>query len=198
MSFSDYKQLSAVIKEFRLHYEERVFEIQSPQQVPEWLQNEIAFNLNELPYASSEAFICESLLFPILREVWKPFKNDITLWSHTAINYTEALSGIPDYLFAKRSELGKIVMDSPYIAVVEAKKDDFSAGWGQCAVEMYTLQQMNQVSERQVFGVVSNGDHWEFASLQGKQFIKYTPFYKIYELDSIYTILFNFLAMAIR
>ena len=35
------------------------------------------------------------------------------------------------FFFAKRSPLGP-VRDRPYVLFVEAKKDDFDAGWGQC------------------------------------------------------------------
>jgi hypothetical protein len=141
---SDYKNLGSVLKTFSLHYEEQMFVFNQKYDAPEGLKTEISFNLNEMPYDSSEASICESILFPILRAAWIPFKNDFTLWSHQVLSYGDLMNGAPDYLFAKRSVLGKIVMDAPYVAVVEAKKDDFTSGWGQCAAEMYAIQQLNK------------------------------------------------------
>jgi hypothetical protein len=195
-AFSDYKNLGSVLKTFSLRYEEQPFVFKEQFDVPEGLKTEITFNLTEMPYDSSEASICESILFPILRAAWIPYKEDFTLWSHQAISYSDLINGAPDYLFAKRSALGKIVMDAPYVAVVEAKKDDFTSGWGQCAAEMYAIQQLNKTPDDQLFGIVSNGDFWEFASLQNNLFIKYKQVYKIDELNDIYSFVLNMLTIA--
>jgi hypothetical protein len=133
--------------------------------------------------------ICETLIFPILKAAWKPFIRELMLWSHQAIEFNSKLSGIPDYLFAKKSDLGKVVMDKPFVAVVEAKKDDFSAGWGQCAAEMVAAVQLNENTEIQVFGIVSNGKFWEFASLQQGVFYKYQQSGDVYKLDELFAML---------
>ncbi len=195
-AFSDYKSLGIVLKTFSLRYEEQFFVFKENFDLPEGLKTEISFNLTEMPYDSSEASICESILFPILRAAWIPFKNDFTLWSHQAISYSDLINGAPDYLFAKRSALGKIVMDAPYVAVVEAKKDDFTSGWGQCAAEMYAIQQLNKTPQDQLFGIVSNGDFWEFACLQNNSFVKYKQVYKIDELEQIYSFVLNMLSIS--
>jgi len=44
------------------------------------------------------------------------------------ILYDEILSGTPDYLISTRSELGKRVVGTPLIILVEAKKNDFEQG----------------------------------------------------------------------
>ncbi len=195
-AFSDYKNLGSVLKTFSLNYEEQAFVFNQKQDAPDGLKTEISFNLNEMPYDSSEASICESILFPILRAAWIPYKNDFTLWSHQILSYGDFMNGAPDYLFAKRSNLGKIVMDAPYVAVVEAKKDDFTSGWGQCAAEMYAIQQLNKRPNDKLFGIVSNGDFWEFGCLQNSLFVKYKQVYKIEELDDIYSFVVNLLAIA--
>lgn len=195
-AWGDYKSLGSVLKTFSLRYEEQPFVFKQNFEVPEGLKTEISFNLTEMPYDSSEASICESILFPILKAAWIPFKNDFTLWSHQAISYSDLINGAPDYLFAKRSVLGKIVMDAPYVAVVEAKKDDFTSGWGQCAAEMYAIQQLNKTPQDQLFGIVSNGDFWEFACLQNNSFVKYKQVYKIDELEQIYSFVLNILSIS--
>jgi len=189
MAFTEYKNLASVLKEFSLHYREQILEHDTALPAPANLAVEITFNLNELAYDSSEAMICETLIFPILRAVWKPFIQELMLWSHQTIEFNSKLSGIPDYLFAKKSALGKVVMDKPFVAVVEAKKDDFSAGWGQCAAEMYAAVQLNDNAAIQVFGIVSNGKFWEFASLQQGVFVKYQQSGDVYKLDELFSIL---------
>jgi hypothetical protein len=189
MAFTEYKNLAMVLKEFSLHYQELVLEYDTTVQVPAGLAADIVFNLTELAYDSSEAMICETLIFPILKAAWKPFIQELMLWSHQSIEFNSKLSGIPDYLFAKKSALGKIVMDKPFVAVVEAKKDDFSAGWGQCAAEMVAAVQLNENADIQVFGIVSNGKFWEFASLQQGIFYKYQQSGDVYKLDELFAML---------
>ena len=197
MPFSEYKNLGNAIKEFNLNYKEQAFEEIKLVEVPKNLVEDIAFNLTELVYDGSEAIICETLIFPILKEVWKEFRKELMLWSHQAIEWNAKLSGISDYMFTKQSVLGKVVMDKPYLAVVEAKKDDFSAGWGQCTAEMYAAQQINekvglktkQNVDLMIFGVVCNGKFWEFASLQQNNFIKYTNIADINNLKELYSLL---------
>ncbi|MDQ6956907.1 MAG: hypothetical protein Q9M21_06895 [Mariprofundaceae bacterium] len=195
MSFSEYKSLSAVLKEFSLHYQEKTLEDHPLLQAPISLKEEIAFNLAELAYDGSEAIVCETLIFPILKAAWKPFTKELMFWSHQAIELTSKLSGIPDYLFSKQSELGKIVMDKPFVAIVEAKKDDFSGGWGQCAAEMYAASEINAAPEIPIFGIVSNGRFWEFSCLHQAVFYKYKQGSDINNLDELFSILTHILSI---
>lgn len=130
-----------------------------------------------------------------MKEVWKEFTQELMLWSHQSLVWTEKLSGVPDYLFSKQSIFGKIVMDKPFVAVVEAKKDDFTGGWGQCAAEMYAVQQVNQDDNLIIFGIVSNGRIWEFASLHQNIFVKYTTMADINNLEELYSFLRHILLL---
>jgi hypothetical protein len=196
MAFSDTKILEDVLKKYEISYDRKTFSGIKSRKAPAFLKREITFNLNEMPYDSSEAFICEALIFPVMREVWRVFKEDFMLWSHRPIVVTPELSGTPDYLIAKRSRLGMIFLETPYVAVVEAKKDDFTGGWGQCSLEMYALQQLNKSPKTAVYGVVSNGDSWEFASLIENKFTKFTQEYKIQEIDAIFSLICHMLELS--
>lgn len=77
---------------------------------------------------------------PILKEVWKRYADDFLLWIQKSIRLNDELSGVPDYMISRRSKRGKIFFESPHIAVVEAKKDDFTNRWVQCALEMIAIQ----------------------------------------------------------
>ncbi len=195
MSFSEYKSLPAVLKEFSLHYQEKFLEKHPLIEAPINLKDDIAFNLAELAYDGSEAIVCETLIFPLLKAAWKPFTKELMLWSHQAIELNSHLSGIPDYLFSKQSELGKIVMDKPFVAIVEAKKDDFSGGWGQCAAEMYAASQINENLEIAIFGIVTNGRFWEFSCLHQAVFYKYKQSADINNLDELFSILTHILSI---
>ena len=61
--------------------------------------------------------------------------------------------------------------------MVEAKKDNFEEGWGQCLAELVAAQKLNNNQHNLVYGVVSNGKMWEFGNLQDNLFtknVKYT------------------------
>ena len=73
---------------------------------------------------------------------------------------------------------------------VEAKKDNFEEGWGQCAAEMEAAQQANQNTELTVYGVVTNGKLWEFAKLKTKMFTKNNDYIDIADLDKLYSALY--------
>ena len=186
MSFISYKTLSQVLQTFHISYQEQNFIQLKPFEIGDYLRAELQFNLVELVVDSSEYALCENLIYPILREIWKMYKTDLMLWSHHPIGESEELSGIPDYLIAKRSPLGKIVFEQPYFIVVEAKKDNFSEGWGQCAAELVAIQKLNNHPEQTLFGVVTNADRWEFAKLQRELFTKNLTGYHIEDLDELF------------
>ena len=58
-----------------------------------------------------------------------------------------------DYLFSKRSKLGKTVLEMPVVVVVEAQKDDFTQGWGQCLAELIAAQKLNNTVQLPVYGI---------------------------------------------
>jgi hypothetical protein len=124
-----------------------------------------------------------------LKSVWMPYVDIFALWSHKSIEFDSVLSGVPDYLISKRSSLGKVVFEAPYIAVVEAKKDDFSGGWAQCVSEMYTMQKINKSPNLSIYGIVSNGETWEFAQLTKDQFTFYKNRFDINDLKKLYNAL---------
>jgi hypothetical protein len=196
MSFTSYKTLSQVLQTFQISYQELNFIQPQPFEISEYLRAELQFNLTELVVDSSEYALCENLIYPILREIWKTYKSDFMLWSHHPLSESDELSGVPDYLIAKRSPLGKIIFEEPYFIVVEAKKDNFTEGWGQCAIELVTIQKLNHHPEQTLFGVVTNGKRWEFAKLQQTLFTKNLNGYQIENLDELFAAL-NYLFVEI-
>ncbi|NJN78691.1 MAG: hypothetical protein HC803_10510 [Saprospiraceae bacterium] len=63
MPFSDFKQLSTVLKQFQLTYQEESIGNWEKVNVPTQLEIDVNFNLSELAYDGSEAIICETLIF---------------------------------------------------------------------------------------------------------------------------------------
>ena len=198
MAFTQFKTLGDVLKQYRIRYAEENFNIIKKVKVPKSLATDLAFTLKNIAYDVSEPAICENLLYPILKSVWKPYVDTFALWSHKAIEYDNNLTGIPDYLVSKRSDLGKIVFEVPYIAVVEAKKDDFSGGWAQCSAEMYAMQKLNQNMDLTIYGIVSNGETWEIAKLHSDQFTTFKNRYDINDLKELYNALSSIMELCLR
>jgi len=186
MSFTSYKTLGKVLQTFHLTYQEQNFIQPQSFEISDYLRAELQFNLTELVVDSSEYALCENLIYPILREIWKAYKTHFMLWSHLALEESDDLSGIPDYMIAKRSPLGKIIFEQPYFIVVEAKKDNFSEGWGQCAAELVAIQKLNNRPEQTLFGVVTNAERWEFAKLQPGLFTKNLSGYQIENMEELF------------
>lgn len=168
MPYNICKKIDEVLREFGVNYAEQHFIQISEIEIPEYFKAEIELTLREGIYKNSEYALCETLIYPTLSEIWKRYKTDVSLWGHQPLNYDENLCGIPDYMVAQRSPMGKIFLEKPFLIIVEAKKDNFEEGWAQCIAAMIAAQKINYQANQTVssiFGIVSTGVIWEFRTL---------------------------------
>ncbi len=186
MPFSSYKNISAVIKKFQIKYVQTNFVLETEFPVKDSFKEELDLLFTDGVIDNSENAICENLIYPVLKEVWKFYRSKLTLWSHQTLIYDEDLSGVPDYILTQRNPLATIVFDKPYFLAVEAKQDKFEEGWGQCLAEMIAVQRINDDLEKTVFGIVSNGKVWQFGKLNVDIFSRSRNFYTIQELDKLF------------
>lgn len=190
MPFGSYKSISDVANAFRITYAEAAWGDPLPHPAGEPFRSELAFVLKEVDFSNSEFSVCENLIYPVLKEVWKPYTGSLMLWGHQPLVYDEDLSGVPDYLVAKRSPLGKVVRGSPHmLLVVEAKKDNFEEGWGQCLAALVAAQKLNQPGDQVVYGVVSNGRVWELGQLHAALFSREVRLFTLQDLDGLFAAL---------
>ncbi|MFN5855622.1 MAG: hypothetical protein ACK456_06945 [Pseudanabaenaceae cyanobacterium] len=185
MAFGNYKTISAVIKEFQIIYTEADFVEALPFAVSEYFREDLTLMMREGVVDNSEFAICENLIYPVLKEIWKQYRSKFLLWSHQSLIYDEQLSGFPEYILAKRSPLGKVIFDRPYLMLVEAKQDNFEAAWGQCIAEMIAAQRLNAELDLVIFGIATNGDRWQLGKLERNTFTRNSTFYTIQELDKL-------------
>ena len=175
MAFSDFKTISEVLEKFRIKYTVKDFvQIKEIPDTPsEQFLQEFEFCMQHIEVFASEAARCEAIIFPILKEIYKGYADNYALWIKKAITYDETLNGTPDYLISTRSELGIPVVGTPLIIpVVEAKKNDFDQGWGQCLSELVAAQKINADPDFPVYGIVSDGTLWQFGQLIGDTFTR--------------------------
>ena len=189
-SFSPFKTLADALSHFEISSQKaEIIFVKEKIVVPPALAETIHFNLVETTYNISEAAICEAIIYPIIREIWKLFKDHLSLWSHKSLSKKAKDSGIPDYIITKRSPLGKEVMDMPILVMIEAKKDDFDEGWGQCLAQMQLAQSLSN-GEYTIYGIVSNGDTWQFGYLQGKVLTQHIAPISVEDLGRLYNSLY--------
>ncbi len=188
MSFSSYKNIATVAKEFQIRYVLSDFMNEVEFAVPQTFREELELLFTDGVVNNSEDAICENLIYPVLKEVWKMYRKQLTLWSHQTLTYDENLSGQPDYIVTKRHPLTTIIFDKPYFLVVEAKQDKFEEGWGQCLAELVAVHKINNDFEQTIFGIVSNGQVWQFGQLKGDVFTRNIISYNIGDLDRLFAV----------
>lgn len=186
MAFTDFKSIAQVQEEYNIKYGEENFIDYVGLSPSDGFIKEFDFNLDNIDVFTSEASRCENVIYPVIREVYKSFADRYTLWSHKSISVDSKLTGTPDYLVATKSELGKTVLGLPVLVVVEAKQNNFMEGWGQCAAELLAAQKINQNDENFVYGIVTDGELWQFGRLQSSLFTKHKAGIAITDLNKVF------------
>jgi hypothetical protein len=190
MPSTQFKNLGSVLQKYDLTTYKENFIVATSHPAPARLVEDIEFALKYIDYGSSEAAICESLIYPVLLQVWKGFLDTLFLYSHRSWNVDADLSGIPDYLVTAISKYGSPVIGTPVLVAIEAKKDNFEEGWAQCAAAMYAAQQSNNNKLLKIYGIVSNGEQWEVGYIKENTFVKNNIFFNVLDLDKLYTALY--------
>jgi hypothetical protein len=197
MAFTDFKSADEVQKAYQVRFVEKDFITFTPKALPEYFVREFEFNRENFDVFGSEASRCEAVIYPILREACKSFVREYSLWSHKSIAADAVLTGTPDYVVAKRSALGKNVLDLPLVLVAEAKQNDFVRGWGQCLAEMVAAQRLNGNADLAVYGIVTDGEIWQFGQLVGTVFMKNQSRATIDRLEEVYGAVFGVIELSI-
>ncbi len=181
-----FKNIAEVQKLYNIKYLEDYFISAINIAVPQWLIEEFEFNKENIDIFSSEAARRELIISPLLRAVYKNHSQQYSFWIQKTIAFNKELSGTPDYMFSKRSPLGKTVLETPIVIVVEAKKNDFEQGWGQCLAELVASQKINEDAQKAIYGIVTDGNLWQFGRLKADLFTKDVKNYTIDDIQALY------------
>ena len=186
MAFSDFKTISEVQEKFRITYAEDDFVTAEPSNPSVEFLRDFEFTREHINVFASEASRCETIIFPVLKESYKAYADQYALWIKQSISYDDLLNGTPDYFISTRSELGKTVVGSPLILLVEAKKNDFEQGWGQCLAELVAAQKINDDTTFPVYGIVTDGTLWQFGRLIGDTFTQNKTDFALANLPTLF------------
>lgn len=171
MAYSDFN-LNSVLKIFDLSYSETADlfinekELESSPLLTETLRRYLPIAVG----SNTEKSRSEMIIAPILLELRTTLQDKIGLFSGIdfTVNSERGLNGICDFLITRSPEL--LIVKSPVIAIVEAKKENISSGLGQCVAEMLAAQIFNQREGKEIkviLGTVTTGTVWKFIKLEG-------------------------------
>jgi hypothetical protein len=147
---------------------------------PEYLKEEIDFAIEA--YKPNEAYADKFLITPLLKSVWLKHKK-LNLWTQPYIKVDNVLQGRPDYLVSPLDKEQYEFLSLPIVILVEAKHENFTAGWSQCLAEMLACQKLNVNTEGIIYGIVSTGQIWEVGKLVQNTFTKNAKQYTISNLQ---------------
>ena len=172
MVYGDFK-LNRIIKQFSLILNENtdlfanIPEVQPSEMLQIFLKENAALAVD----INTEKARSELIIAPILLEVRRQVKYQVGLFSGSEFNVApeRGLNGTCDFLISLSPE--RLFISAPVITLVEAKKEDIKAGFGQCVAEMLAAQLFNEQEGNQIptiYGAVTSGTVWRFLKLEGQ------------------------------
>ena len=159
----------------------------APSEVPKWLIDQLDRGL--LLALMSEKARSEFIVAPILLAVRESSGNSLTIFSGERLDVdpARALVGECDFMLA-RTEAGVPRLQTPLVAVVEAKRNDIPSGLGQCVAQMVAAAAFNEAAGRPlpaIHGCVTTGEDWQFLSLADHAVTLYQPRFYLTDLPGI-------------
>ena len=134
----------------------------------------------------------ELVVSPVLVELWEHFNRSISFFSGIDFNVDaeNGLTGVCDFLVSLSSS--QFALEAPAIILVEAKRDNLTAGLGQCVAEMVAAQHFNAEQGNDipcVYGALTSGIDWVFLKLEENKLQLDMAAYQIAQCDKILGIL---------
>ncbi len=135
----------------------------------------------------------ELIIANILVELRKILKHQISLFSGIEFNVDKekGLNGFCDFIISASQE--QLLLNSPVVALVEAKNENIIGGLGQCIAEMVAAQLFNEAEGVEhietIYGVVTTGTAWKFLKMEKLEVVIDLDEYSIEQPEKILGIL---------
>jgi hypothetical protein len=163
-----------------------------PAKPSAWLEETLREGVALALAVSTEKARSEWIIAPILLEVRRQRRGELSLFSGTELDVDPArgLTGFTDWLVSRSPE--QLSIEAPVVAIVEAKNENFRLGVPQCIAAMYASKLFNERRGHPrdvVHGVVTTGNVWRFLRLRNEVAeVDLTEFY-LHELDRVLGVL---------
>lgn len=172
MSYSQF-DIETAIADFGLTFREKVgyFSQVTEVQPSSLLMQILDFNGPIALAINSEKVRSELIIAPLLLELKRSHPDRVSFFSGKEFNVdaSRGLNGYCDFLISRSPQ--QSVIQSPVIAIVEAKNENIELGLGQCIAEMVAAQIFNQrkgLEISTILGAVTTGSTWKFMQLEDK------------------------------
>lgn len=192
MSYSNFT-LAQVQEQFNLNVRKGVFFADLPPlSARTWFQASLAVSAPFAAAQGSEKVRSELIVAPLLFELRELLDRQIGLFSGVdfSVDSGSGLNGICDFLLTRSNN--ELIINAPVVVLIEAKKGELNAGWGQCTAEMIAAQKFNLAKGQDVptiYGSVTTGTQWQFLKLIGRDLTIDTTEYALDPIDRILGIL---------
>jgi hypothetical protein len=171
MSYSDF-DLKKVKQKLNVHIceKELLFSAIQATDISNLLKETLAENIPLAEAMNTEKARSELIISPVLVELRKSLKHKISLFSGIEFNVDKekGLNGFCDFIVSAAEQ--QLLLESPIIAIVEAKNENIIAGIGQCIAEMVAARIFNEAENNNtiqtLYGVVTTGSTWKFLKMK--------------------------------
>lgn len=187
MAYSDFT-LDTVINKFDLRLKTLALFTQLEKvAVSEGLQKSLTTGKRLAISSGNEKARSEFLIAPIMIELEQTFDQKIAIYSGKNLDADRGngLFGECDFVISKGEQV--FMIQSPILAIVEAKKADIELGLGQCVAQMIGAKLMNERQDlnHPIYGCVTTGEDWQFLKLEENILYIDSDRYYINEVDKI-------------
>jgi len=186
MSYGEYN-LASLRHAFGLRIRDQLlFEQTGILEPSAWLAETLA-NGQDLAMTSEKAR-GEFIVAPVLMACRAILGRDLRIFSGARLDVDpdRGLKGECDFILARGES--SLVLQTPIMVLLEAKKNDIEEGLGQCAAQMFGARLYNEMEGKavpSVYGCVTTGDAWQFLKLTGNELLIHTERLPIQELSKI-------------
>ncbi|MDM8566265.1 hypothetical protein QUF74_11530 [Candidatus Halobeggiatoa sp. HSG11] len=168
MSYSDFT-LKKVKNKFDLNIVENedLFSIVKEVEISDFLSITLKQNVPLALAISTEKACSELIIINILLEIKKQLNISFFSGIDFTVDKEKGLNGFCDFIISKSPE--QLFLDSPILAVVEAKNEKIVSGLGQCIAEMIATRIYNEREKNSIsciYGAVTTGHAWKFLKLE--------------------------------
>ena len=134
----------------------------------------------------------ELIVTDVLFQLREHFNRRISFFSgiEFSVDAEQGLTGVCDFLASLSPILS--FLEAPVIILVEAKRENLTAGFGPCAAEMIAAQRFNKEKGNDIphiYGATTFGTEWRFLKLEGVRLHIDRAVYPIAQCDKILGIL---------
>ncbi len=161
-------------------------------EVPAWLSHLLDMWVPAALPMNTEKARSELIIAPILMAAVGLAPQPVRLFSGMTfdVDKDQGLNGACDFLLTRSEE--RYFISHPVVAIVEAKKDDYLPGLGQCVASMVAARIFNEREGNgcgPVYGVLTSGTLWRFLKLDNTKAYIDRSEYHLHQLDRILGIL---------